>query len=81
MKLVSALVIATLASATTASASIAKLDKDGDLMITQKEFNNFYAGDKNTSVFRFVDSNNDNVIDLAEFEAQRVSSEGIFNEL
>lgn len=62
---------ALLALAVTASASNAlelfAVDKNGDNMISSKEFLSKFAPEKGIETFNFMDKNNDGFVDQAEF--------------
>jgi Ca2+-binding EF-hand superfamily protein len=80
MKLVTALTIAAIASASAATASISTLDQNDDGVISKTEFLHVYGPDLDVSNFRAADWNNDGVIDGAEFKAE-TSGSGLFENL
>lgn len=66
------LTIATVAAliATSVSASaigLDTIDKDDDGLISQKEFLDAFAPERDVSTFRFIDKNGDGQIDTKEF--------------
>ncbi len=81
MKIAVALIAATLATASVATAGgLNGLDKNGDGGISQTEFLNVYGPDRGVETFRFADKDRNGVIDGAEFQLQTAGS-GIFSNL
>jgi Ca2+-binding EF-hand superfamily protein len=80
MKLVTALTIAAIASASAASASISRIDANDDGVVSKTEFLHVYGPERDVSTFRAADANNDGVIDGAEFKAE-TSGAGLFENL
>ncbi len=77
MKTITFLTLAAIATASAANASVARLDKNGDNVISASEFLNVYGPDRGIEQFNHADTNNDRVIDAGEFAAES-GSHGIF---
>ena len=81
MKLATALIAATLATATAASAGgLGGIDRNNDGGISKAEFLHVYGPERGLETFRYADQNGNGVIDGAEFQRQTAGS-GIFSNL
>jgi len=68
MKIITSVVLALVVSASSASAlELFAVDKDGDNMISSKEFLSKFAPEKGIETFNFMDKNGDGFVDQAEF--------------